>query len=243
MAVNGMHKKLVHQKLEIQAASVHCTNPNWDEMLASYCKDLTLVKYHGVTNNSGNQGRNALPERSAGIGRELIASLPLCTFSLHGRSRLGLECSICLSKFEDMDALHVLPRCNHAFNVTCIDAWLEKHLSCPLCRQPVEADDVFNFDISVASQLRCSENMQELNEGIGTKVCDHGKAGSSDPHRCRISNAAALMKDQHQRPLNMRSQSSVLYFYDCKPGIGPARPRLDTRNMGLAGAELGPRFV
>ncbi|KAI4371875.1 hypothetical protein MLD38_010173 [Melastoma candidum] len=46
----------------------------------------------------------------------------------------GTDCSVCLSEFQDDESLRLLPKCNHAFHLPCIDAWLKSHSNCPLCR-------------------------------------------------------------------------------------------------------------
>ncbi|KAI3701382.1 hypothetical protein L6452_26407 [Arctium lappa] len=48
-----------------------------------------------------------------------------------------VECSVCLSVFEDGEQVRKLPRCNHSFHASCIDMWLYSHFDCPLCRAPV----------------------------------------------------------------------------------------------------------
>ncbi|KAK1617442.1 hypothetical protein QYE76_022959 [Lolium multiflorum] len=40
-------------------------------------------------------------------------------------------------EFEDDDSLRLLPTCPHAFHPVCIGLWLEKHVTCPLCRASV----------------------------------------------------------------------------------------------------------
>ncbi|CAI0628730.1 unnamed protein product [Linum tenue] len=35
--------------------------------------------------------------------------------------RDGLECAVCISKFEDVEILRLLPQCKHAFHINCID--------------------------------------------------------------------------------------------------------------------------
>ncbi len=48
------------------------------------------------------------------------------------------RCSICLdSNTSKKVALRV---CSHVFDLSCIKPWLEKSLSCPLCRRTVEVD-------------------------------------------------------------------------------------------------------
>ncbi|GAB2266678.1 hypothetical protein Dimus_001673 [Dionaea muscipula] len=51
-----------------------------------------------------------------------------------------LECSVCLSEFEDGEAGRILPKCRHCFHVDCIDMWFHSHSTCPLCRGPVDAE-------------------------------------------------------------------------------------------------------
>ncbi|KAK2649518.1 hypothetical protein Ddye_017007 [Dipteronia dyeriana] len=49
-----------------------------------------------------------------------------------------LECAVCLLEFEENEKGRVLPKCNHAFHVDCIDMWFQTHSNCPLCRAPVQ---------------------------------------------------------------------------------------------------------
>ncbi|EOY07552.1 hypothetical protein QUC31_011267 [Theobroma cacao] len=43
-------------------------------------------------------------------------------------------CAVCLSDFKEGEQIRVLPDCLHIFHVACIDAWLNLHSNCPLCR-------------------------------------------------------------------------------------------------------------
>ncbi|CAN1148232.1 E3 ubiquitin-protein ligase At1g63170 [Linum perenne] len=45
-------------------------------------------------------------------------------------------CYICLKKYEDEEELKELP-CGHVFHVECLDKWLKKNASCPLCKYEV----------------------------------------------------------------------------------------------------------
>ncbi|XP_031478313.1 NEP1-interacting protein-like 1 isoform X1 [Nymphaea colorata] len=44
-------------------------------------------------------------------------------------------CAICLQAFQQEEIIRRLPLCKHIFHLPCIDTWLSRHNSCPLCRQ------------------------------------------------------------------------------------------------------------
>ncbi|KAL2476876.1 E3 ubiquitin-protein ligase [Forsythia ovata] len=46
----------------------------------------------------------------------------------------GTDCSVCLNEFQEDETLRLLPKCNHAFHISCIDTWLRSHTNCPMCR-------------------------------------------------------------------------------------------------------------
>lgn len=91
--------------------------------------------------------------RFSGIDKTVIQSLPFFRFSSLRGSKEGLECAVCLSKFEDIEILRLLPKCKHAFHINCIDHWLEKHSSCPLCRHKVNPEDHTIFTYSNSLRL------------------------------------------------------------------------------------------
>ncbi|KAL1195601.1 putative RING-H2 finger protein ATL12 [Cardamine amara subsp. amara] len=97
------------------------------------------------------QGLFNRSSRFSGLDKTAIESLPFFRFSALKGLKQGLECSVCLSKFEDVEILRLLPKCRHAFHIGCIDQWLEQHATCPLCRNKVNIED----DLSV---LGCSSN-------------------------------------------------------------------------------------
>ncbi|CAN6912558.1 unnamed protein product [Brassica oleracea] len=100
-------------------------------------------------------------DRFSGLDKTAIESLPLFRFSALKGSKQGLECSVCLSKFESVEILRLLPKCRHAFHVGCIDQWLEQHATCPLCRARVSVEDessVYGNSFRFLNQSEVREN-------------------------------------------------------------------------------------
>lgn len=100
--------------------------------------------------------------RFSGIDKKAIESLPFFRFSSLKGSKEGLECVVCLSKFEDSEVLRLLPKCRHAFHMNCIDTWLESHSSCPLCRYKFDVSDVANFTCSNSLRYTQDEGFNNL---------------------------------------------------------------------------------
>ena len=71
-------------------------------------------------------------------GQKLRASKklpPLVNYGSHDVQRnCGDDCAICLEDFQDGQRCQVLCECKHTFHSECIDRWLQKKLTCPICR-------------------------------------------------------------------------------------------------------------
>ncbi|XP_009340178.2 RING-H2 finger protein ATL52-like [Pyrus x bretschneideri] len=74
---------------------------------------------------------------TAGLDEALIKSLTVFKYEKGDGLVEGTDCSVCLSEFEEDESLRLLPKCNHAFHLPCIDTWLKSHSNCPLCRANV----------------------------------------------------------------------------------------------------------
>lgn len=101
-----------------------------------------------------------------GIDKTVIESIPFFRFSSLKGSRRGLECVVCLSKFEDVEILRLLPKCKHAFHIGCIDEWLEKHSSCPLCRVKISADDLATITYTDSMRFLSSQQAEVVNQVV-----------------------------------------------------------------------------
>jgi hypothetical protein len=45
------------------------------------------------------------------------------------------DCNICMEEYKYKQYKRILPICNHTFHKKCIDNWLKKNSSCPVCRK------------------------------------------------------------------------------------------------------------
>ncbi|KAL1299512.1 hypothetical protein HN51_044056 [Arachis hypogaea] len=71
-------------------------------------------------------------------GQKLRASNklpPLVSYGMHDTTKSRCdECAICLEDFEDGQCCQVFPVCKHMYHSNCIDNWLQKNVTCPICR-------------------------------------------------------------------------------------------------------------
>ncbi|PIM98944.1 hypothetical protein CDL12_04224 [Handroanthus impetiginosus] len=50
------------------------------------------------------------------------------------------DCAICLDSFQEGNECRNLPVCNHLFHAKCVDRWIRKKPTCPVCRTRVDFD-------------------------------------------------------------------------------------------------------
>ncbi|OEL35729.1 NEP1-interacting protein-like 1 [Dichanthelium oligosanthes] len=79
---------------------------------------------------------------TSGMPRAAINALPVMRFAERAASNVEasgelIACSVCLQEFEAGESARSLPVCRHTFHLPCIDGWLLRHASCPLCRRAV----------------------------------------------------------------------------------------------------------
>jgi E3 ubiquitin-protein ligase SIS3 len=75
-------------------------------------------------------------ELCGGLLSQEFADLPRHTMP-RARADSGSECVICLTGLMEGDHARCLPGCSHVFHRACIDLWLLRQTSCPLCKTDV----------------------------------------------------------------------------------------------------------
>lgn len=48
-----------------------------------------------------------------------------------------IACSICLESYEVGDTVRSMAKCEHCFHSHCIELWLTKNTTCPVCRNTI----------------------------------------------------------------------------------------------------------
>jgi len=141
-------------------------------LILAYAKYCRINQNNFLGSNPGHHqnvhGLIRSGSRFSGIDEELINSLPFFRFSSLKGSKKGLECAVCISKFEDSEVLRLLPKCMHAFHKNCIDQWLTSHSSCPLCRYKLDPMDLKNF--SCSKSWRYLQNPSDLTEDPNLEI-------------------------------------------------------------------------
>ncbi|EXC13479.1 RING-H2 finger protein ATL43 [Morus notabilis] len=114
-------------------------------LLLIYAKHCKPYNHHHHQNHDTNTTpfSSSSLRKNSGIDRSVVESLPVFRFgSLRRHRHRHLDCAVCLCRFENSEVLRLLPKCNHAFHVECVDTWLDAHSTCPLCRFRVDPEDV-----------------------------------------------------------------------------------------------------
>ncbi|KAI3441660.1 RING-type domain-containing protein [Psidium guajava] len=75
-----------------------------------------------------------------GLSLNCIQGLPEYHFQSSKMAKISddaLCCSICLQDFQEGETGRRLPKCGHIFHLECLDAWLVRQGSCPMCRDDI----------------------------------------------------------------------------------------------------------
>ncbi|XXG59845.1 hypothetical protein AAC387_Pa04g1858 [Persea americana] len=71
----------------------------------------------------------------SGDSVEMLPKIKIMTENNVDTSGEWICCSVCLQDFQVGETVRRLPPCEHMFHLPCIDNWLIRHGSCPLCRR------------------------------------------------------------------------------------------------------------
>lgn len=93
---------------------------------------------------------------------------------------ISIRCSICLGEYQDKEMLRIMPICRHNFHLICIDVWLQKHSTCPICRLPLNMHEA-RFESPFESSLQV--HGVEFSDDRTGLLPIHQRSGSSSSNR------------------------------------------------------------
>ncbi|KAG8071848.1 hypothetical protein GUJ93_ZPchr0006g40901 [Zizania palustris] len=71
----------------------------------------------------------------SGLEPFVVAAIPTVKYNYEAfHSKDDAQCSICLGEYIEKEILRIMPTCRHNFHLSCIDVWLQKQTTCPICR-------------------------------------------------------------------------------------------------------------
>ncbi|XP_030440192.2 RING-H2 finger protein ATL52-like [Syzygium oleosum] len=198
--------------------------------------------------------------RTVGLQPSVISAITVCKYKKGEGLIEGAECSVCLSEFEEDETLRLLPKCNHAFHVPCIDTWLRSHTNCPMCRAPI----VTNVAQALPPEQPNAESsasagemgIEEIDDGLGREAervaelrGETEEDGESDLEdgRKRIEDSSNELQPM-RRSVSMDSLSALklsLAVANALRGesgsLRKSGPELAEENQGIAGAIVPKR--
>ncbi|CAJ2645008.1 RING-H2 finger protein ATL47 [Trifolium pratense] len=113
----------------------------------------------------------------SGLDQAFIDALPVFLYKeIIGNLKEPFDCAVCLCQFTEQDMLRLLPLCNHAFHIDCIDTWLLSNSTCPLCRGSLY-EHGFGFENNPVYDF---ESLREEEDRVFDSVV--GEANSVNKH-------------------------------------------------------------
>lgn len=91
------------------------------------------ANWQSLQMRASNLIRGDNPRLECGIKKEVREMLPVVVFKESFLIR-ETQCSVCLADYQPEERLQRIPPCGHTFHIDCIDHWLSKNTTCPLCR-------------------------------------------------------------------------------------------------------------
>lgn len=137
------------------------------------------------------------------------------------------RCTICLAEYQEREVLRIMPNCGHSFHLSCIDIWLRKQSTCPVCRLSVqntfETKHARATTLAESQSFDSSEIMAEhsqqwllptLEHSGGNRGTSHGNADHpSIDLNLGVSSAAMPRSWPEKRPLLHFLVLTVVTFF------------------------------
>lgn len=221
-------------------------------ILAKYCTSWdsfrSRMRGGGYNDSYEDEDHNLTPSNDSwplvtvGLEESTIRSIPVYKYKRGDGLVDCTDCSVCLSEFHEDDSVRLLPKCNHAFHVPCIDTWLNSHSNCPLCRAnivspaaslPVEAAITIHdegSDTTAVAQTPNDNHEQNLREEpMSSSLGNSSRANGTNPNTFMEREDAEKIEQETQM-VELMMPSDVRALSDLA-----SKHRRDDRMVGFGG--------
>ncbi|KAI4354977.1 hypothetical protein L6164_003796 [Bauhinia variegata] len=98
----------------------------------------------------------------------LVAAIPTMKFNQEAFSSIeDTQCVICLAEYKEREVLRIMPKCGHSFHLSCIDMWLRKQSTCPVCRLPLQNSSETKHVRPVSVTFSAGHSLEESQSSEG----------------------------------------------------------------------------
>ncbi|CAL0302858.1 unnamed protein product [Lupinus luteus] len=162
-------------------------------IISRFCKNRTNDPTNSEMEHNHEDGVNnelvQVSSSSSGLDETLIKSITVCKYKKNSVLVDGSDCSVCLSEFVENESLRLLPKCNHAFHIPCIDPWLKSHSSCPLCRSNIDPNqrDCNSILMEAPTSMNMNINALEYQQGSDDVVIVIQSSETSSQHEDSVT--------------------------------------------------------
>lgn len=172
---------------------------------------------------------------TVGLQQSIINSIAVCKYKKGEGLIEGTECSVCLNEFQEDETVRLLPKCNHAFHISCIDTWLRAHTNCPMCRAHIVFDAVCGAPPSSADQNSdyadvVVDNRIENSEA-GAELSGQNHQGRGSENRVRSADTVSELPEANDQRILKDN------VYSDENGGLVAGESIDSSQVGVKGIQ------
>jgi hypothetical protein len=97
---------------------------------------LSSIQVSAIIPEAPQQQHQLPKQQLVGIEKDVLDAFPTIKANelKVGIQEENSQCSICLVEYAASEVLRQLPICGHIFHTSCVDSWLQKQPTCPVCR-------------------------------------------------------------------------------------------------------------
>lgn len=223
-------------------------------IIVKYCKRWSPFRQRRLPTSMNEEfvDENRRPEidhpiwyiNTIGLQQSVINAISVFRYKTGDNLIEGTDCAVCLNEFQNDETLRLLPKCNHAFHVPCIDTWLRSHTNCPVCRAGIVSNPLAN---TIAYTSRVNSNsivvpVVESSEGGNSETADSNDSSSSsevttgDGESCENRSSDTNIED-------VTEATCIMDKANAESKLGNSENTIEDEKHGIQSASSTRRYV